>query len=114
MQCSLTRTSAAPSCASSAASIRARSHCLAVLGVVAWSSADSERARLGRRSGDRHPAFRDVGSALDSLWPVKRAPAPPPGAILPAKRIVAFYGNPKSRKMGILGEFPPDVMLRKL
>ena len=70
-------------------------------------------APLGPRSGDRHPAFGDTGSPLDSLWPVK-GPAPLPGSILPAKRIVAFYGNPKSRRMGILGELDPDVMLRKL
>jgi hypothetical protein len=30
---------------------------------------------------------------------------PLPGALLPAKRIVAFYGNPLSKKMGALGEF---------
>jgi hypothetical protein len=69
--------------------------------------------RIGPKSGDRHPAFRDTGSPLDSLWPVKGPPALP-GSILPAKRIVAFYGNPKSRRMGILGEFAPDDMLRKL
>ncbi|AHG92692.1 hypothetical protein J421_5157 (plasmid) [Gemmatirosa kalamazoonensis] len=71
-------------------------------------------ARLGPKSGDRHPAFKGVDLALDSLWPVKNAPAPLPGSILPAKRIVAFYGNPKSKRMGILGEFPADEMLRKL
>jgi hypothetical protein len=27
---------------------------------------------------------------------------------------VAFYGNPLSKKMGVLGEYPPDVMLAKL
>jgi hypothetical protein len=48
------------------------------------------------------------------LWPVANAPAPLPGAILPAKRIVAFYGNPLSKRMGILGELPPDEMLAKL
>ena len=58
-------------------------------------------------------AFRDAGSDLDSLWPVK-GPPPLPGSILPRKRIIAFYGNPLSRRMGILGEFDPDVMLRKL
>ena len=52
----------------------------------------------------RHPAFRDAGSPLDSLWPVK-GPTPLPGSILPAKRIVAFYGNPLSKRMGILGEY---------
>ena len=47
-------------------------------------------------------------------WPVKNAPAPLPGSILPAKRIVAFYGNPLSKRMGVLGEYPTDAMLAKL
>ena len=46
-------------------------------------------------------------------WPVTTAPRPLPGAILPQKRIVAFYGNPLSKKMGILGELPPDQMLAR-
>lgn len=49
----------------------------------------------------------------DTRWPVN-TPAPLPGSILPAKRIVAFYGNPLSKRMGILGELPPDEMLAKL
>ena len=52
-------------------------------------------------------------SALDKLWPVKTAP-PLAGALLPANRIVAFYGNPLSKKMGVLGEYPKDEMLSKL
>lgn len=47
-------------------------------------------------------------------WPVKKTPYPLAGAILPYKRIVAFYGNLYSKKMGILGELPPKEMLRKL
>jgi len=46
-------------------------------------------------------------------WPVKTA-APLAGSILPHKRIVAYYGNPLSKKMGILGEIPYDAMLAKL
>jgi len=46
-------------------------------------------------------------------WPVN-GPEPLPGSILPAKRIVAFYGNPLSKKMGILGEAAPDEMLARL
>ena len=46
-------------------------------------------------------------------WPVS-GPDPLPGSILPAKRIVAFYGNPLSKKMGILGEIAPDEMLTRL
>lgn len=47
------------------------------------------------------------------VWPVD-SPAPLPGALLPAKRIVAFYGNPLAKRMGILGELPPEDMLAKL
>jgi len=47
-------------------------------------------------------------------WPVKNAPYPLPGAILPFKRVIAFYGNLSAKKMGILGELPPDEMLAKL
>jgi len=47
------------------------------------------------------------------LWPVK-APYPLPGAILPFKRVVSYYGNLYSKQMGILGELPPAQMLAKL
>jgi hypothetical protein len=46
-------------------------------------------------------------------WPVA-GPKPLPGSILPEKRIVAYYGNPLSKRMGVLGEFPKDQMLAKL
>lgn len=41
-------------------------------------------------------------------------PEPLPEAILPERRIVAYYGNPRSERMGILGELPPDEMLARL
>jgi hypothetical protein len=47
-------------------------------------------------------------------WPVKNAPYPLPGAVLPYKRVIAYYGNLYSKKMGILGELPPREMLAKL
>ena len=43
-----------------------------------------------------------------------KAAAPLLGSILPHKRIVAYYGNPLSKKMGILGEIPYDAMLARL
>jgi hypothetical protein len=46
-------------------------------------------------------------------WPVKTA-YPNAGAILPFNRIVAYYGNLYSRNMGVLGQYPPSVMLPKL
>lgn len=39
---------------------------------------------------------------------------PLPGAILPSRRIIAYYGNPLSRRMGVMGEYPPDQMLAML
>lgn len=41
-------------------------------------------------------------------------PKPLPGAILPQKRIIAYYGNLLSKRMGILGELPPEEMLQRL
>src|SRR5690606_18066095 len=35
-------------------------------------------------------------------------------ALLPHRRIVAFYGNPASENMGILGALPPEQMLARL
>ncbi|HAO64935.1 TPA: hypothetical protein DCQ44_03075 [Candidatus Taylorbacteria bacterium] len=47
------------------------------------------------------------------LWPAK-AVYPNVDAILPFKRIVAYYGNFLSTKMGVLGQYPAPEMLTKL
>jgi len=56
---------------------------------------------------------RMVNGDTTGKWPVK-APLPLPGAILPFHRVIAFYGNYFSTRMGILGELPKDAMLQKL
>lgn len=48
-----------------------------------------------------------------SRWPVE-APYPKVGAILPFKRIIAYYGNLYSTKMGVLGEYPEAEMFALL
>ena len=48
----------------------------------------------------------------DSAWTFM--PEVLPGAILPRQRILAFYGNLFSKRMGILGELPPDQMINLL
>jgi hypothetical protein len=48
------------------------------------------------------------------LWPNHLRSYPLDGAILPFKRIVAYYGNLYSKKMGVLGEYPPKELWRKL
>lgn len=51
--------------------------------------------------------------AKPSLWPVKTV-YPNAGAILPFNRIIAYYGNLYSTKMGVLGQYPEEEVLRKL
>ncbi len=46
-------------------------------------------------------------------WPVKTV-YPNVGALLPYNRIIAYYGNLYSRKMGVLGEYDEEIMLAKL
>jgi hypothetical protein len=74
---------------------------------------DSELPKRPRRDSVALASMTKQDSTLDKLWPVKM-PAPLPGALLPNKRIVAFYGNPLSKKMGALGEYPKDQMLAML
>jgi len=67
----------------------------------------------GRTKKDSLALVKAVSAGLNNPdWPVKTAQQLP-GSILPGRRIVAFYGNPLSKKMGILGELPPDQMLAK-
>lgn len=54
-----------------------------------------------------------VNGDSSGKWPAK-APYPKAGAILPYKRIIAFYGNLYSTRMGILGELPKYQMFAKL
>ncbi len=81
------------------------------------SKAARAAAKARARVRARTAAARDsagIAAGADTLWPVKGLPAPLPGSVLPAKRIVAYYGNPLSKKMGILGELPPEAMLARL
>jgi hypothetical protein len=57
---------------------------------------------------------KSTAPAAAPEWPVANAPEPIAGSILPAKRIVAFYGNPLSKGMGILGELDSAKMLSRL
>ena len=47
------------------------------------------------------------------LWPVKTV-YPNAGALLPFNRIIAYYGNLYSTKMGVLGQYPEEEMLSRL
>ena len=63
-------------------------------------------------------AYRQKLIALANGDTTRRWPAPQPypvkGAILPFKRIVAYYGNLYSQRMGALGQYPPQQMWQLL
>lgn len=97
------------------------SSCNGSSGSAINSSKDS--SSTGKRTANYPPldtlAYRQKMKALANgdttgKWPVKKEPYPLAGAILPFKRIVAYYGNLYSVRMGILGELPPKQMLAKL
>ncbi|GAB3996511.1 lipoprotein [Spirosoma daeguense] len=67
------------------------------------SSATPAAEPVASKSG-----FNTGDSTLDSMS------YSPKGAILPGKRIFAYYGNPHSKKMGALGEYPKEEMLERL
>jgi len=79
-------------------------------------SADTTRharaaARRIGRGGHREFSLSPADSAR---WPVAGLPDPLPGSLIPANRIIAYYGTPRSTRMGILGRIPPDSMLPRL
>jgi len=49
---------------------------------------------------------------MTAKWPA--LPPALPGSIFPDNRVVAFYGNPLAKRMGVLGEYPVDQMFAKL
>src|SRR5690349_14035795 len=58
---------------------------------------------VGRKKHDSASFASTVafGRQMVEKWPA--IPSPLPGSIFPSRRIVAFYGNPLSKRMGVLG-----------
>jgi hypothetical protein len=87
--------------------------------VLAHAPTSTWDAYLGATSSSTNislPSFI-LGSTTTTkklTWPVHNLSYPIYGALLPANRIVAYYGNFYSTAMGVLGQTPPDVMIPKL
>jgi hypothetical protein len=89
--------------------------------LVADSAANGSAADTGavradstpQRPRPRGPRPFVLSPADSAKWPVK-GPEALPGALLPEHRIIAYYGNPRSTRMGIMGQIPPDSMLPRL
>ena len=76
-------------------------------------STRSRRRAVPTAAAQQKRGLFNISPSDSARWPVK-TPAPLPGSIIPEHRIVAFYGNPLSKRMGILGEIAPDEMLARL
>lgn len=84
---------------------------------AAAASTAAAPARISRTAVLKPAAFVPKRATLRPcrapLWPV-RSVYPEAGALLPFKRIVAYYGNFYSPRMGILGQYPPDKVAAML
>ncbi len=75
---------------------------------------DSAAAALQADSTAKRPgAGRNPIFAKEQKW-YPQMPEFRDGSILPCNRIIVYYGNPSSTKMGALGQYPRDEMLQRL
>ena len=93
---------------------RSLTRALLILATAALSLQAQQNTKHHRhRARDPKPTADTTAKDSVAVWPVTPPPTLP-GSILPEHRIVAFYGNPLSRRMGILAEKPVDSMLARL
>jgi len=71
------------------------------------------RLRLLAHLATTTSATSTATTTIKRFWPIKTV-YPNVGAILPFKRIVAYYGNFYSKGMGVLGEYPPSTVIAML
>ncbi|SHL61518.1 Zn-dependent protease (includes SpoIVFB) [Chitinophaga jiangningensis] len=83
---------------------------LIILLLSTWMAA----AQAQPDSSRNHQIWQHLLNGRPSDHWVAASSTPLPGALLPYKRIVAYYGNFYSSQMGILGALPPDSMLSRL
>lgn len=81
-----------------------------VLGAAAPSVGQAPTKRVSHHTRPDSTKARKTPPVVPAAPPIPTLP----GALLPASRIIAFYGNPLSTGMGILGALPPQQMLDKL
>ena len=81
-------------------------------GTVGSSASDTAAAGSGGSRAPGAPAGA-AAAARPRLLP-DSLPDVLPGSLFPGCRVVSYYGNPLSRRMGILGELKPDEMMARL
>jgi hypothetical protein len=77
--------------------------------LIATAAAEQKADSTARR----RPSGRDAARAERFGW-YPDMPEFRDGVLLPCSRIIAYYGHPNSTRMGVLGQYPKDEMLRRL
>lgn len=81
------------------------------------TNTDSTRHKKSKKKSSKSAHTRPRNDTTSSM---KVAPQPAftvtplANALLPKNRIVVYYGNPLSKKMGVLGQYPQPAMITKL
>lgn len=78
-----------------------------------WLLANNSASKDKLLTGQATTTLYGISTTTQYRWPAEAA-YPNAGALLPFRRIVAYYGNFYSTRMGVLGEYEEDVMLEKL
>jgi hypothetical protein len=82
-----------------------------------FQNADSvphRKIRKKRATTSRAHAPKDSGSSVKTPPSPAFTVTPLPNSLLPKNRIVVYYGNPLSKKMGVLGQYPQAEMISRL
>ena len=81
-------------------------------GAQTWLAAPTGIVR--RRNSERFAWEPDADAGPRPARTARVQPPAQAGSILPARRIVSYYGNPLSSSMGVLGEMPPEKLFPRL
>ncbi|MCO4292496.1 hypothetical protein NF867_06460 [Solitalea sp. MAHUQ-68] len=76
-------------------------------------SGSTESESVKKEDPEDKIPFQPIKIDTAGKW-IVNGPKPKEGAILPNNRIIAYYGNLYSKKMGVLGEYPTNDMLSRL
>ena len=86
----------------------------ALLDSLSRDTTRAARTKLASLKAKKPAAQKDPPAWAGKVARRAMSQTPLPGSLFPGCRVVAYYGNPLSRRMGILGEIAPDSMLARL
>jgi hypothetical protein len=87
---------------------------VALMDSLSLDTTRAAKSRLAALQAKKPAAPKDPPAWAGMVARRAMSQTPLPGSLFPGCRVVAYYGNPLSKRMGILGEIAPDSMLERL